>query len=112
MLEPNAPEIRHELAAARLAALHRSAGPVTPGPLRRAAGAALVRLGLRLGYDGRVPPSLAPEPTPGGPRPGEGLHPGLAHPVHDRERRRARAGSALRRPRGTPQNVITVRIPS
>jgi hypothetical protein len=64
MLEPNAPEIRHELAAARLAALHRSAGPVTPGPLRRAAGAALVRLGLRLGYDGRVPPSLAPEPTP------------------------------------------------
>jgi len=56
MLEPHAPEIRQELAAARLAALHRSAASATPGPLRRAAGSALVRLGLRLGYEGSVPP--------------------------------------------------------
>ena len=56
MLEPHAPEIRQELAAARLAALHRSAASVSPGPLRRAAGSALVRLGLRLGYEGSVPP--------------------------------------------------------
>lgn len=62
MLEPHAPEIRQELAAARVAALHRSAASSSPGPLRRAAGSALVRLGLRLGYDGSVPPSLAPEP--------------------------------------------------
>ena len=56
MLEPHAPEIRQELAAARLAALHRSAASAQPGPLRRAAGSALVRLGLRLGYEGSVPP--------------------------------------------------------
>ena len=56
MLEPHAPEIRQELAAARLAALHRSAASASPGPLRRAAGSALVRLGLRLGYVGSVPP--------------------------------------------------------
>ena len=56
MLEPHAPEIRQELAAARLAALHRSAASASPGPLRRAAGSALVRLGLRLGYEGSVPP--------------------------------------------------------
>ena len=59
MLEPHAPEIRQELAAARLAALHRSAASASPGPLRRAAGSALVRLGLRLGYDGSVPPLVA-----------------------------------------------------
>lgn len=59
MLEPHAPEIRQELAAARLAALHRSAASATPGPLRRAAGSALVHLGLRLGYDGSVPPLVA-----------------------------------------------------
>jgi hypothetical protein len=59
MLEPHAPEIRQELAAARLAALHRSAASSSPGPLRRAAGAALVRLGLRLGYEGSVPPLVA-----------------------------------------------------
>ena len=62
MLEPHAVEVRNELASARAAALHRAAGPLPAGPLRRAAGSALVRLGLRLGYDGRVPPSLAPEP--------------------------------------------------
>ena len=66
MLEPHAPEIRQELAAARLAALHRSAASATPGPLRRAAGSALVRLGLRLGYDGSVPPLVAqPESSVG-----------------------------------------------
>jgi len=59
MLEPLAPEIRQELAAARVAALHRSASGSAPGPLRRAAGSALVRLGLRLGYDGSVPPLVA-----------------------------------------------------
>ena len=59
MLEPHAPEIRQELAAARLAALHRSAASSSPGPLRRAAGSALVRLGLRLGYEGSVPPLVA-----------------------------------------------------
>ena len=59
MLEPHAPEIRQELAAARLAALHRSAASAQPGPLRRAAGSALVRLGLRLGDEGSVPPLVA-----------------------------------------------------
>lgn len=68
MLEPHAPEIRQELAAARLAALHRSAVSAHPGPLRRAAGSALVRLGLRLGYDGSVPPFVA--------QPGNRLQPG------------------------------------
>ena len=58
MLEPFAPELRQELAAARVAALHRSAGLIPPGPLRRAAGSALVRLGLRLGYGGSVPPRV------------------------------------------------------
>ena len=66
MLEPHAPEIRQELAAARLAALHRSAASTSPGPLRRAAGSALVRLGLRLGYEGSVPPLVAqPESSVG-----------------------------------------------
>ena len=66
MLEPHAPEIRQELAAARLAALHRSAASASPGPLRRAAGSALVRLGLRLGYEGSVPPLVAqPESSVG-----------------------------------------------
>ena len=59
MLEPLEPEIRQELASARVAALHRSAGRSAAGPLRRAAGSALVRLGLRLGYDGSVPPLVA-----------------------------------------------------
>jgi hypothetical protein len=59
MLEPHVHEIRQELAAARVAALQRSAASAPPGPLRRAAGTALVRLGLRLGYDGSVPPLVA-----------------------------------------------------
>ena len=73
MLEPHAPEIRQELAAARLAALHRSAVSAHPGPLRRAAGSALVRLGLRLGYDGSVPPFVA---QPGNSSVGARIQPG------------------------------------
>ena len=59
MLEQLTPEIRHELAAARVAALHRSAMPAQAGRLRRAVASGLVRLGLRLGYDGSVPPFVA-----------------------------------------------------
>jgi hypothetical protein len=66
MLEPLVPEVRQELAVARLAALQRSAASASPGPLRRATGTALVRLGLRLGYDGSVPPLVAqPENSAG-----------------------------------------------
>ena len=74
MLEPHAPEIRQELAAARLAALHRSAVSAHPGPLRRAAGSALVRLGLRLGYEGSVPPLVAQPESSVGARLEPGTH--------------------------------------
>jgi len=74
MLEPHAPEIRQELAAARLAALHRSAASAQPGPLRRAAGSALVRLGLRLGYEGSVPPLVAQPESSVGARLKPGTH--------------------------------------
>ena len=74
MLEPHAPEIRQELAAARLAALHRSAARAHPGPLRRAAGSALVRLGLRLGYEGSVPPLVAQPESSVGARLEPGTH--------------------------------------
>jgi hypothetical protein len=50
------PEFRHQLAADRRASLQRSAEHRPAGSLRRAAGSGLVRLGLRLGYDGSVPP--------------------------------------------------------
>ena len=71
MLEPHAAEIRQELAAARLAALHRSAQHLPAGPLRRAVGSGLVRLGLRLGYEGSVPPLVSqPSHRGGGPRRG------------------------------------------
>jgi hypothetical protein len=53
------PEMRRELAAARVAALHRSALPAPVGPIRRAVAAGLVRLGLRLGYEGSVPPLVS-----------------------------------------------------
>lgn len=66
ILELN-PEFRHELAAARAEALRRSAEPSPPGPLRRAIGSGLVRLGLRLGYDGRVPPFVTQLVTEDGP---------------------------------------------
>ena len=62
MLEGLDHEIRRELAAARVAALHRSAMPAQAGRLRRAVASGLVRLGLRLGYDGSVPP-LVPQPS-------------------------------------------------
>ena len=74
MLEPHAPEIRQELAAARLAALHRSAVSAHPGPLRRAAGSALVRLGLRLGYEGSVPPLVMQHQSSVGARLEPGTH--------------------------------------
>ena len=61
------PEFRHELAEARMAALRRSAEPSPAGPLRRAIGSGLVRLGLRLGYDGRVPPFVTQLVTEDGP---------------------------------------------
>jgi hypothetical protein len=60
MLEPQAHEIRTQLAADRVSALRRSARPVHPGPLRRSLGNAFVRVGLRLGSDGSVPPSAVP----------------------------------------------------
>jgi hypothetical protein len=56
MLEAHDTEIRRELAAARVATLHRSARPSHAGPVRRALGNAFVRLGLYLGSDGSVPP--------------------------------------------------------
>jgi hypothetical protein len=59
MLEHHVPEIRQELAATRVTALRRSAEHVPVGPLRRALGSGLVRLGLRLGYDGHVPPLVS-----------------------------------------------------
>jgi len=74
MLEPLAAEIRQELAAARVAALHRSARSASPGPLRRTAGFALVRLGLRLGYDGSVPPLVAQPGSSVGARYQPGTH--------------------------------------
>jgi hypothetical protein len=56
MLEVHDTEIRRELAAARVATLHRSARPSHAGPVRRVLGNAFVRLGLFLGSDGGVPP--------------------------------------------------------
>ena len=57
MIEAHAPEIRQEFAAARAAALRTSARPSPPGPLRRAVGNGLVRLGLLVGSDGLDTPS-------------------------------------------------------
>ena len=74
MLEGLTPEMRHEFAAARVAALHRSATPAHAGPLRRAVASALVRLGLRLGYDGSVPPLVAQPASSVGTRLGPGTH--------------------------------------
>ncbi len=103
MLEPLAPEIRQELAAARVAALHRSATSASPGPLRRAAGSALVRLGLRLGYDGSVPPLVAQPESSVGARFRPGTHTVSFLIETDVERELASP---------VPQNVITLRIPS
>lgn len=48
-------ELRQQLAADRMAALRRSAEHGPPSPLRRAVGSGLVRLGLRLHRDARIP---------------------------------------------------------
>ena len=61
------PEFRHEAAASRVAALYRSAERSPAGPLRRAVATGLVRLGLRLGYDGNVPPLVSQLGTEEGP---------------------------------------------
>ncbi len=74
MLEGLDHEIRRELAAARVAALHRSAMPAHAGPLRRAVAAGLVRLGLRLGYEGSVPPLVT--------QPGSSVGVGLKPDTH------------------------------
>ena len=74
MLEQLDPEIRRELAAARVAALHRSAMPAQAGPLRRAVASGLVRLGLRLGYDGSVPPLVTQQGSSVGVRLEPGTH--------------------------------------
>jgi hypothetical protein len=50
------PEVRREIVALRSEALHRSAGRLPVGPLGRAVGAALVRLGRRVeGHHGSLP---------------------------------------------------------
>jgi hypothetical protein len=67
--------IRSELVAARVAALHRSAERPPAGALRRAVATGLVRLGLRMGYDGLVPPFVSQ-----GNGVGAGLTPGT-HPL-------------------------------
>jgi hypothetical protein len=74
MLDALTPEVRRELAAARVAALHRSAMPAQAGPLRRAVASGLVRLGLRLGYDGSVPPLVSQPASSVGTRLGPGTH--------------------------------------
>ena len=62
MIEAYSPEIRQELVAARAVALRSSARPSPPGPLRRAVGNGLVRLGLLVGSDGLDTPSpMRPE---------------------------------------------------
>ena len=48
-------QLRHQLAADRMAALRRSAEKGPPSALRRAVGSGLVRLGLRLRGNGRIP---------------------------------------------------------
>jgi hypothetical protein len=61
-------EFRHRLAADRMAALRRCAEHGPPSSLRRAVGSGLVRLGLWLRSDGRVPPlvtSAGPPATVG-----------------------------------------------
>ena len=61
------PEFRHEAATSRVAALQRSAEPLPAGPVRRAVASGLVRLGLRLGYTGSVPPVVSQLGTEGAP---------------------------------------------
>ena len=68
MLEPHATEIRQELVRVRVGSLHHAARPSHAGPLRRAVGNAFVRLGLLLGSDGSVPPSITQPRVVRGPR--------------------------------------------
>ena len=60
-------ELRHQLAADRMAALRRSAEHGPPSSLRRAVGSGLVRLGLRLRSDGRISPFVSQPGTDEGP---------------------------------------------
>lgn len=56
-------QFRHQLAADRMAALRRSAEHGPPSSLRRAIGARMVRLGLRLRGNRQVPTVVSnPEP--------------------------------------------------
>ena len=71
------PEFRHDAAAARIASLRHSAEPSPAGPFRRAMGRGLVRLGLRLGYDGHVPPFVSQLGTEGTP-----ASAGVTSPLH------------------------------
>lgn len=62
------PEGRRELAVARMDALRRSAERVPPGTFRRAAGAALVRAGMRLGSQECARPFRSDAPAGASPR--------------------------------------------
>ena len=64
MLEPHAPEIHRELAADRVAALREAARGSSPGPVRRAIGNVVVRLGVLLGGDRTVSPAARHESYP------------------------------------------------
>ena len=64
MLEPHAPEIRRELAADRVTALREAARGSGPGPVRRAIGNVVVRLGVLLGGDRTVSPAARRESYP------------------------------------------------
>lgn len=72
------PEFRHQLAVDRMASLRRSAESSPTRPLRRALGSGLVRLGLRLGYDGHVPPFVSQLDTDAGPPATAGSRPSVA----------------------------------
>lgn len=57
-------QLRHQLAADRMAALRRSAEHGPPSSLRRAIGSGLMRLGLRLHGKGRIPPVTSDAESP------------------------------------------------
>ena len=78
------PEFRHQLAADRRASLQRSGEHRPAGSLRRAVGSGLVRLGLRLGYDGSVPPFGSQLGTDAGPPATVGGSPSVATSHHGR----------------------------
>ena len=68
----------HQLAADRRASLHRSGEPRPAGPLRRAIGSGLVRLGLRMSHGGNVPPSASQVGADTGPATTAGDSPSVA----------------------------------